>query len=186
MSDFKTPKYPDGEEHGVFCVQRCITFCVGKRFCAFKITEKCKDDVVYSVNIDVTEQFAEGSAAQTSMRFVRNNRYDVLCSVRTVSSGSYEMFRRNYSVPSLPDIETTGIFCHKSGCGSYFTLEKKKLDESEVVERVKTAHGFLIGGDETVGVKVKITNDRKVGLPVKLTLDYSCLVFEKIEDKMER
>ncbi|KAK7354849.1 hypothetical protein VNO80_20389 [Phaseolus coccineus] len=192
VKEFKTPIYPDGEEQGVFCVRRSITFCVGKRFCAFDIIEKCKNDIVYSVNIEVREQFAESSGAQTSMWFVRNNRYDVLCSVRTLSSGSYESFRRNYSAPSLPDIETTGLFCHMSGCGSFFTLEKKKFDASEVVERVKTTHAFLFGGDETLSVKVKITNDRKVGLrveverPVKLTLDYSYSVFEKMEEKMER
>ncbi|CAJ1963256.1 unnamed protein product [Sphenostylis stenocarpa] len=189
--DFKTPKYLDREEPGVFCVRRCIKFSVGKRVCAFNITEKSKEDRVYSVNIDVTEQSGKGSYAKTSMWFGMNNRYDILCSVRSMLSGSYELFRQNYSVPTLPDIESTGFFCSMSGYGSYFTLEKKKLEKSEVVERVKSTHDFLVGGDETVNVKVKITNDKKVGLrveverPVKLTLDYSCRVFEKMEEKME-
>ncbi|KAK8466080.1 hypothetical protein PHAVU_009G255300 [Phaseolus vulgaris] len=190
VKEFITRKYPDGEEQGVFCVKRSTTFCVGKRFCVFNIIEKCKDDVVYSVNIDVREQFGESTGTQTRMSFVRNNRYDVLCSVRTLSSGSYESFRTNYSMPSLPDIEITGLFCPTTGCGSFSTLEKKKRDANQV-ERVKTTHAFLFGGDETVSVKVKITNDRK-GLrvemerPVKQTTDYSNRVFEKMEEKMER
>ena len=176
----------------MFCVKRSTAFCVGKRTCTLNIIEKCKDDVVYSVNIDVREQFGESTGTQTSMSFVRNNRCDVLSSVVTLSSASYDSFRMNYSSPSLPDIEATAHFCRTSGCGSFSTLEKKKVDGREVVERVKTTHAFHFGGDETVCVKVKITNDKKVGLrveverPVKLTTDYSDRVIEKMEEKMER
>jgi len=78
---------------------------------------------------------------------------------------------------------------HNYGC---FTMEKKKaIANSNVVERVKGTHSFVVG-DETLNVKVKIINVSRVGLrvdvdgPVKVAMNYSEYVLQKMKEKMKR
>ncbi|ESW10987.1 hypothetical protein PHAVU_009G255700 [Phaseolus vulgaris] len=55
---------------------------------------------------------------------------------------------------------------------------------------VKGLHAFMVG-DESVAIKVKIRNDRRVGLrvevenPMKLTMEYTNRVFLKMGQRME-
>ncbi|KAG4946250.1 hypothetical protein JHK87_042257 [Glycine soja] len=71
-------------------------------------------------------------------------------------------------------------------------MEKKKaIANSNVVERVKVTHSFVVG-DETLNVKVKIINVSRVGLrvdvdgPVKVAMNYSEYVLQKMKEKMKR
>ncbi|KAH1041353.1 hypothetical protein GLYMA_09G037600v4 [Glycine max] len=155
-------KRTDSRQTGVFSVERFITYSVVgmQRLLSLKIT-----------------------------KIIRNDRYGVLCFMDNELSGSYELRKINYCVPAL-DTEIVCYVCRESGDRSCFTLEKKKAnDYSNVVERVKGTHSFVVG-DETLNVKVKITNDSRVGLrvdvdgPVKVATDYSEYVLEKIQEKI--
>ncbi|KAK7354853.1 hypothetical protein VNO80_20394 [Phaseolus coccineus] len=183
-------RYIDNQT-GEESVVRCISYLVGQRYLAFTITETCKADSVILVCIDVKEEYGRGSSAILKLWFTANDRYGVLSSMHTHLSGSFELVKHNYRVPPLPDTELACYFCPETGDGSIFTLEKKKGEgNGDVVEMVKGLHAFMVG-DESVAIKLKIRNDRRVGLrveienPMKLTMEYTNRVFLKMGQRME-
>ncbi|XP_027339216.1 uncharacterized protein LOC113852985 [Abrus precatorius] len=174
---------------GVFIVERIITYSYGKRKFSLNITEVCKNDIVNIVYLEGSEETESGSSATLSMRIIRSDRYGVLCNMTSKLVGSYDMVKKNYSVPPLPESELVCYFCRQNGSGGCFSIEKKKSNNN-FVEMVKATHAFVVD-EETINVKMKITNEGGVGLrvkvegPVKLTKDYAKLVFGRIEEKME-
>ncbi|KAG5005955.1 hypothetical protein JHK85_024497 [Glycine max] len=184
-------KRTDSRQTGVFSVERFITYSVVgmQRLLSLKITKVIKAEKVNIVNLSFAEKSGKSSLANLKLQIIRNDRYGVLCFMDNELSGSYELRKINYCVPAL-DTEIVCYVCRESGDRSCFTLEKKKAnDYSNVVERVKGTHSFVVG-DETLNVKVKITNDSRVGLrvdvdgPVKVATDYSEYVLEKIQEKI--
>lgn len=172
-------------------VVRCISYLVGKRYLVFTITETYRGDSVILVYVEVKEEYGRGSSAILRLWFTANDRYGVLSSMHTNLSGSFELVQQNYRVPPLPDTELAYYFCRETGDGSVFAVEKKKREgNGDVVEIVKGLHAFMVG-DESVAIKLKITNDRRVGLraevenPMKLTMEYTNRVFSKMGHRME-
>ncbi|KAK7329538.1 hypothetical protein VNO77_23708 [Canavalia gladiata] len=174
---------------GLFIVQRSLTYSMSKRILTLNITEVSKDNIVNIVYIDFAEEIHKGSSANLNLRVIRNDRYGILCNMNSKLMGSYDLVKENYCVPPMPDTELGCYFSRENGSGGCFTLEKKKASNG-FVETVKAAHAFVVG-EETINVKIKVTNHTKIGLrvsvegPMKLTMDYTKHAFAKIEDRME-
>lgn len=61
---------------GVFSVERCMTYSVGKRLLSLNITQMGCAGRVNIVSVDLTEQSGKATAsANLNMRFILNHRY---------------------------------------------------------------------------------------------------------------
>lgn len=181
----------NNDKTGVFSVERCITYTVGKRLLSLNITQKGCAGRVNMVSLDLSEQSAKGGSATLNMRFLQNERYGILSNMKSKMAGSFDSFKENYCVPPLPDAELVCYFCRLTGLGSCLTLEKKKGYDDIAVERAKVTHAFVVDDELNVNVKIKIINVRGAGLclevegPLKLTMDYTKQSVSRIRGKME-
>ncbi|XP_027338838.1 uncharacterized protein LOC113852693 [Abrus precatorius] len=173
---------------GVFSVNRCMTYTLGRRFVSLNITLTGKADRVNNVLLEIFEKNGMNSSAHYTLRIIRNDKYGVLCKMNSRLSGFYDSYKDHYCVPPLSNTEIFYYFCHENRLGGFFFLEKNVINE--VVERVKATHAFDCG-DETVNVKIKVRYDQRVGLivdvedPVKVTTDYTIHVIKRIKRKIE-
>ncbi|KAK7354850.1 hypothetical protein VNO80_20391 [Phaseolus coccineus] len=168
-----------------------FTYSHNKTLLTMKITQETCSGSVKALCIHLVEKSGKGSAT-LSLRVTENLRYGILCNyLKTKFVGSYDSDKDNYCWPPLLEREVVGYFCHESGSGGCFTLEKKK-DEYGAVVRVKATHDFIVG-EETMHVKVKIRYDddeRETGLnvevegPLKLTTEYMKHVVSRSERRM--
>ncbi|KAL1359054.1 hypothetical protein HN51_004295 [Arachis hypogaea] len=175
---------------GVFSTERCTTYTLGKRHLSCIISEMGCTGHVNVVQINLIEENGKGASANLSMRIIRDDRYGVLCNTNTKLSGSYDSFKESYCVPPLSDAELLCYVCRDTGSGSCFSMTRKKVN-AEFVEMVKVKHAFVVDDELTFNVRMKITNNKRIGLcvevegPVKLTLDYTKRLVSKIRGKMD-
>ncbi|RDY06585.1 hypothetical protein CR513_09404, partial [Mucuna pruriens] len=189
--EVKTWQKATSSKTGAFSAERYITYSVGKRLLSLNIAQMGCAGRVNIVTLDLSEQSCKGGAANLNLRFIQNDRYGVLCNTKSKFEGSFDSFKENYCVPPLPDAELVCYFCRETGCGGCFTLEKKKGNDDDVVERVKVTHAFVVDDELNVSVQVKIVSERGGGLrvevegPMKLTMDYTKQTVSRIRGKME-
>ncbi|KAK7303701.1 hypothetical protein RJT34_14614 [Clitoria ternatea] len=190
--EVNTTQKTTNSKNGVFSVEKFITYSVGKRLLSLNITQTGYAGRVKIVSFDLSEQSGKGGSANLNLRFVKNDRYGILCNTKTKFAGSYDSFKENYLVPPLADTELVCYFCRGTGSGGCFTLEKMRGKQNYVaVERVKATHAFVIDDELNFNVKIKIMNVRDTGLsvevegPMKLTMDYTKQCISRIRGKME-
>jgi len=166
-----------------------FTYSHNKTTLTMKITQEICSGSLKALCIHLVEKTGKGSATLT-LRVTENMTYGILCNyLKTKFVGSYDSDKDNYCRPPFLEREVVGYFCHESGSGGCFTLEKEKAECGAVV-RVKATHDFIVG-EETMHVKVRIMYDeRKKGLnvevegPLKLTTEYMKHVLSRSERRM--
>ncbi|KAL9314913.1 hypothetical protein ACSQ67_020365 [Phaseolus vulgaris] len=137
-----------------------FTYSHNKTTLTMKITQEICSGSLKALCIHLVEKTGKGSATLT-LRVTENMTYGILCNyLKTKFVGSYDSDKDNYCRPPFLEREVVGYFCHESGSGGCFTLEKEKAECGAVV-RVKATHDFIVG-EETMHVKVRIISERRM------------------------